>query len=132
MSRPARLKAAKRWISEYRGNNLVRGYKKWFGVSDVCAVLELRMLGVDIPDARLEQARRDEQVRAVQRIQRKQVRTAMDEVMHADETFVFVAGCTPGGAPYGIEQDVADAAWEQSLAWSRVRDEMDADSDLPF
>jgi hypothetical protein len=28
MSRPARLQAAKRWIAEYRGKNLVRGYKK--------------------------------------------------------------------------------------------------------
>src|SRR5687768_8828345 len=64
MSRGARLQAAKRWIAEYRGRNLVRGYGKWFGVSGVCAILELRMLGIDIPDARLEQARRDEQGRA--------------------------------------------------------------------
>ncbi|HYR06623.1 MAG TPA: hypothetical protein VEQ60_02565, partial [Longimicrobium sp.] len=71
LSRTTRLQAAKRWIAEYRGKNLVRGYKKWFGVSEVCAVVELRMLGVDIPDARLEQARRDEQVRAAHRARRK-------------------------------------------------------------
>jgi len=60
LSREKRLKSAKRWLASYRGKNVVRGYRKWFGVSDVCAVLELRMLGVDIPDARLEQARRHE------------------------------------------------------------------------
>lgn len=79
MSRPARLQAAKHWLPTYRGGNLVRGYRKWFGVSDVCAVVELRMLGVEIPDARLEQARRDEQARARRQAQRRTFRAHRGE-----------------------------------------------------
>lgn len=102
MSRAARLRAGVRWIAEYRGKNLVRGYRKWFGVSDVCAVLELRMLGADIPDTRLEQARRDEQARATLRARRKEKHAARPSVHDWDDDFAFIAGCTEGGAPYGI------------------------------
>ena len=70
-------------------------------MSDVCAVLELRMLGVDIADARLEQARRDEQSRATGNARRKQ-KHAGREFGESDETFAFIAGYTEGGAPYGI------------------------------
>lgn len=102
MSRAARLQAARRWIAEYRGKNLVRGYRKWFGVSDVCAVLELRMLGADIPDARLEQARRDEQSRATQRARRKEKYAAPPYPRDWEDEFALIAGYTEGGAPYGI------------------------------
>lgn len=102
MSRDARLQAAKRWIAGYRGKNLVRGYKTWFGVSDVCAVMELRMLGVDLPDARLEQARRDEQARAAHRARRKEKHAAGSPAYESDDEFAFIAGYTEGGAPYGI------------------------------
>lgn len=53
MRRSARLQAAVAWRSSYRGKNLVRGYARWFGVDLVCAILELRMLGVAI-DAEYE------------------------------------------------------------------------------
>lgn len=138
MSRPARLQAAKHWLPTYRGGDLVRDYRKWFGVSEVCAVVELRLLGVDIPDARLEQARRNEQARAAHRARRKQTQAGVDGWVDADEEFAFIAGCTPGGAPYGIEQEVADAAWEQDLAWRRVVNEAGGvdrlfdGADLPF
>jgi hypothetical protein len=102
MSRATRLQAATRWIAQYRGKNLVRGYKKWFGVSDVCAVLELRMLGVGIPDTRLEQARRDEQSRATGRARKKEKYAARPFPRDQDDEFAYIAGYTEGGAPYGI------------------------------
>lgn len=113
MSRGARLQAAKRWIAEYRGRNLVRGYRKWFGVSDVCAVLELRMLGVDTPDARLEQARRDEQARATQSARRKEKHAAESSMGGWDDEFASIAGYTEGGAPYGLTW----AEWEGEDVW---------------
>jgi hypothetical protein len=102
MRRDARLQAAKRWIAEYRGKNLVRGYRKWFGVNGVCAVLELRMLGIDIPDARLEQARRGERARAAQSARRKEKHAAESSMGGWDGELAFIAGCTEGGAPYGV------------------------------
>ena len=52
MQRQARLQAAVKWRSGYCGKNLVRGYARWFGVDLVCAITELRMLGVDVDVAR--------------------------------------------------------------------------------
>lgn len=140
MSRSARLQAAKHWLPAYRGGNLVRGYRKWFGVSDVCAVVELRMLGVDIPDARLEQARRDEQARATHRARRKARHAREPAFGDSDETFAFIAGYTEGGAPYGIEWDDTDAAANEVLLWRRLAQETGIaaaprrydDDDLPF
>lgn len=100
--RAQRLEAAKKWIPTCRDDNMVRRYRKWFGVTELCAVLELRMLGVDIPDARLEQARRNERDRAAHNARRKQKRARTDSFRESDETFAFIAGYTDGGAPYGI------------------------------
>jgi hypothetical protein len=58
MRRPARLQATVAWRTGYGGKNLVRGYARWFGVDLLCAVVELRMLGVEV-DAGYEQQIRD-------------------------------------------------------------------------
>ena len=129
LNRGKRLNVAKQWIETYSGPDLVRGYRTWFGVSEVCAIVELRMLGVEIDEFRLEQATRSEQARAARRQERKHGRVETDD---RDDGIAFVAGYTPGGAPYGIEQDEADAAWEQALAWGRMMNGMDEDDDLPF
>lgn len=137
LSRARRLQQAKRWIAEYRGKNLVRGYRNWFGVSGVCAIVELRMLGVDIPDARLEQARRNEQARAAHRARQKEKYTA--STRECDDEFAFIAGYTEGGAPFGIRWDDADDASVHERArrdaidvvWQATR-LMDDDDDLPF
>jgi hypothetical protein len=113
MSRPARLQVAKRWIAEYRGKNLVRGYRNWFGVSEVCAIVELRMLGVDLPDARLQQARRDEQARAAHRARRKEKHARVRTAVKWNDEFAVIAGYTEGGAPYGITWD----EWGELDVW---------------
>jgi hypothetical protein len=111
LSRARRLQRAKQWLAAYRGKNLVRGYKKWFGVDDVCAVVELRMLGVDLPDARLEQARRNEQARAAHRARQKEKYAR--SIRECDDEFAFIVGYTEGGAPYGVTWD----EWEQLDVW---------------
>ena len=45
-----RLKAAKAWIPQYEGKNLVKGYRKHFGVDILCAIKELQMLGIEFSD----------------------------------------------------------------------------------
>lgn len=139
LSRTARLKKAKRWLAGYRGKNLVRGYAKWFGVDAVCAILELRMLGADIPDARLEQARRAQQARATHRARQREKYSASSSTPEWDDEFAFIAGYTDGGAPYGIRWDDADGGSVQELARRASIDPvrqaarlMDDDEDLPF
>jgi hypothetical protein len=147
-SRARRLRSAKRWLAKYRGKDLVRGYRKRFGVSRVCAILELRMLGVAIPDSRLEQARKDEQDRAALRARRSQKRRALNASGDSDETFAFIAGYTEGGAPYGITWEEVEAldGWPETPpgpfrpARGKARDVprvngipvMDDDESLPF
>lgn len=135
MSRTARLQAAKQWLPSYRGDNLVGGYRKWFGVTEVCALLELRMLGVDIPDPRLEQARRDEQSRAPRRARQSEKHARAIEADGWDPDFAFIAGYTEGGAPYGIAWD--DAAADEVREWHRLAEAAGIpprgfDDDLPF
>lgn len=138
-SRTMRLQAAKQWIAEYPGKNLVRGYKKRFGVGDVCAVLELRMLGVDISDARLEQARRDQRSRPTRRARQKEKHARTTLFPDSDDEFAFIAGYTEGGAPFGIRWDEADEASDDERARRAAADVvrqaarlMDDDDDLPF
>ena len=67
MRRPARLEAGLQWKTEYDGKNLVRGYVRWFGVDLLCAVFELRMLGVEVDAAYEQQLRRTIMARAAAR-----------------------------------------------------------------
>jgi len=51
MKRPQRLQSAKSWLETYEGNNVVKAYRKRYGVDHNCAFTELEMLGVPIdPD----------------------------------------------------------------------------------
>jgi len=51
MKRPQRLESAKSWLETYEGNNVVKAYRKRYGVDYNCAFTELEMLGVPIdPD----------------------------------------------------------------------------------
>ena len=111
-TRVQRLEAAKKWSSNCRDDNLVRRYRKWFGVTELCAVLELRMLGVDISDAQLEHARRNERGRATANLRRMQKRTRTDTFRQSDDTFAFIVDYTEGDAPYGV-------TWEEMEALER-------------
>jgi hypothetical protein len=113
LSRARRLQRAKRWLASYRGKNVIRGYKKWFAVDDVCAVVELRMLGVDIPDARLEQARRDEQARAAHRARQKEKYAPRASLRTWDDELALIAGYAEEGAPYGVTWD----EWGEMDVW---------------
>jgi hypothetical protein len=130
LSRGNRLTLAKPWVPTYSGRSLIRGYATWFGVSEVCAIVELRMLGVDVPDALLQQARRSEQARAAMRAGRKQPQASEDGWPDSGEEFAFIAGYTPGGIPYGIAREDANTGRGPARAPGGEMD--DTDDDLPF
>lgn len=48
--REYRLSSAKNWIKTYEGDNIVWGYSKKYSVDKLCAVKELRMIGVEISE----------------------------------------------------------------------------------
>src|SRR3974390_399543 len=57
MKRRGRLSSARAtgWVEEYKGRNIIAGYSKWFAVDLLCALVELRLLGVKIDQGREEQ-----------------------------------------------------------------------------
>jgi hypothetical protein len=46
MKQPGRLQSAKGWLSIYKGNNILKGCRKQYGVDLLCAIRELEMLGI--------------------------------------------------------------------------------------
>jgi len=76
MRRPARLQAAVQWRAGYGGKNIVRSYARWFGVDLLCAIAELRMLGVAVEAEYEQQIRRTIAARAEERARRRAARLA--------------------------------------------------------
>ena len=54
MRRAGRLQAARHWLPTFKGKNVVRGYRRWFGVDIKCALIELQMLGVKLDPVHVE------------------------------------------------------------------------------
>ncbi len=82
MKRSARLQSAQSWIPTYRGKNIVRGYHNWYGVDLLCAIRELRMLGVAV-NAEYEQRVRDTiEQKAKARARRREERQRAQEIDH--------------------------------------------------
>ena len=110
MKRNQRLQSAKQWISTYEGKNLVRGYKKHFGVDEVCALLELKALGRPINDERIENARKSASRKGEITALRRQARESeFNPYPDSDEHYYFVAGHTSSGFAYGITWEQAEA-----------------------
>ncbi|MCB9678233.1 MAG: hypothetical protein H6737_24240 [Alphaproteobacteria bacterium] len=107
MTRKQRLAAAPKWRRTYGGHNVVRAYAKWFGVDRMCALTELRMLGVKIDPVYAAQVERDRNKPIRPRKPKKQPADELPEGygVEWDDELAFIAGYTDGGAPYGISWD---------------------------
>jgi hypothetical protein len=112
MNRAARLQsaAATSWVKNYRGKNIVRGgYCRWFGVDALCAVVELRALGVPIDAEREQELRNAAESRAKAKAERKRSQKMNQEQAMRDSngTYQFISGYSPGGVPEGV-------TWEEA------------------
>lgn len=101
MKREKRLKAAKAWIPQYEGKNLVKEYRKHFGVDILCAIKELQMLGIEFSDSYIEQVKRTVESQREQR-QREKIEKEQQPYLDSDDTFADIGGYTSGGFPYGV------------------------------
>lgn len=103
MKRESRLQSARAWIAKYEGKNIVKGYSKWYGVDLLCAINELRMLGIQVDEEREKQIRATLLGRSRARQRKKPLQQQGIEQLDpdSDETFAFIAGHTSGGLPYG-------------------------------
>jgi hypothetical protein len=119
--RAQRLASAPQWLPTYTGKDIVKGYRKHYGVDWQTAFTELEMLGVAIDPARKEQTLQTVQQQAELRRQKKQERLAEQEAAalgwDQDDTFAVIIGYTSGGAPYGL-------TWEE---WEALEGSEDFD-----
>lgn len=108
MNRAGRLQAAKYWLTKYEGKSIVRGYSKHFGVTKICAVIELRMLGHEISEKYLEKLKADElqkQRLAEKRKREKELNLSNSMHQYSDDTFYFISGHTSNDILYGLKYD---------------------------
>ena len=110
MKSAARLQSAKSWIPTYTGSNIIKGYKNWFGVDLICAVRELRCLGIKLDEQYISAAMksREQSIILKQKKREENEKKFKDPLFDSDDNFYFIAGYTSGGAPYGITWEEAE------------------------
>ncbi len=105
LKRARRLALARNWIKTYPGTHLVKGYSKKFAVNKLCAVKELRMIGVEISEAYQNQLTDSMATLSKQRQWSKQEqedRLNASSELESDDHFGMIVGYTSGGFAYGI------------------------------
>jgi hypothetical protein len=100
-NRVQRLQSAKQWLLKYEGKNIVKGYRKHFGVDIMCAIAEIQMLDYEITPEYSESVKRNIEAEQIKQKLKKAAQKE-DDVLCCDSTFYYIAGYTSGGAPYGI------------------------------
>jgi hypothetical protein len=129
MNRAGRLRSAPHWLTSQTGRTAIqiaKSYRKRFGVDWPCAIRELEMLGIRLDPAWVAQLGRN--LEGAQRARRQRLERHKSEVAEydpdSDENFAYIAGYTPGGAPFGI-------TWEE---WKgmEAEDHRSAEPECPF
>jgi hypothetical protein len=104
-----RLEKAPAWIAERNGkpNNMLRRYKRYFGVDWECAIAELNSLGLVFDPDYLVELR----VSVGQDLKTQKVHTPITRIEFdnhrgieptSNEQLAFIAGYTSGVFPYGV------------------------------
>ena len=124
LKRPARLIMASEWIKVYNGKNLISGYAKWFGVDKICAMNELKIIGVTISEAMEKQVLASVKARIEQKRIMKEKRNFVDDKdIDSDENFAYIAGYTSGGAPYGLTHEEMKRIESEEIEYSMLLQE---------
>lgn len=119
MDRNRRLQSAKSWMATYEGKNMVRSYAKRYRTDLLCAIQELKLLGVEIKPEYENAVRQTIAQRIEQNRKKKEAKLAFEEFEGVNEyqgwDFAYIAGYTSGGAPYGIR-------WEDMPSEEETKD----------
>ena len=109
-NRTKRLKLGPKWLSGYTGKNPVRGYARHFSVDLICAITEIRMLGYSVSEEYESAVKRSIADRNLQRKKKREAKAAaanpQDDISIGE--FIFIAGYTSNGVPYGIRREETD------------------------
>ncbi|MGG1674285.1 hypothetical protein ACIFOT_00910 [Neobacillus sp. NRS-1170] len=129
-NRNARLQNAMKWMEQYTGKNIAKGYSNWFGVDLFCAIKELELLGYKFKESYKKQLQQSLIARQKQKERRKKEKELDYE--YYDGTYYYVEGFTLNGIPDGI-MDVEENEDDEyrEIIFKNLRSIID-DEDLPF
>ena len=119
MRRQNRLEVAKHWVKTYVGKNIIKGYQNWFGVDLICAVKELKILGIKLDEQYIDQALKNmtQLILLKQKKDKEKKKHELDNIYDSDENFYFIAGYTSCGFPYGIKWEEIETQNEPSFSY---------------
>ena len=105
-TRQVRLMVAADWVKKYNGKHIISSYAKWFGVDKICAITELRVLGILIPESLENQIKESIKTRTENKclVEARKKDAALDD-NESDEYIGYIIGYTSGGAPYGLTHE---------------------------
>jgi predicted DNA-binding WGR domain protein len=102
--REQRLNKARQWALTYQGTHIVRDYRRRFNLDYACGLEDMKSIGALSPE-KFESMKRAEEIRLQKKKEQrelKQEQAVYDRFPDSDDTFFYIAGYTPGGAPYGV------------------------------
>ena len=101
--REQRLRKARQWVLTYTGAHIVRAYRKRFNVDYTCALADLEEIGALQPE-KLVILKQNEEIRLQKKRAEKEagrVQEFYELFPDSDDRFMYIAGYTSGGAPFG-------------------------------
>jgi hypothetical protein len=108
MVRKSRLQSAKIWIETYNGKNFVKGYSNKYKVDKLCALKELRLLGVELSethDVQINKSLEDLMNKRQLAKLKKEEDLNSGFKLDSDDEFAFIIGYTSGRSSYGIRHN---------------------------
>ena len=81
----------------------MKGYAKWFGVDWLCALNELKLLGIVFTPSAEQQILTSYNQRIAQKRIKKSVPTDFEmPLIECNENYAYIAGYTSNGVPFGV------------------------------
>ncbi len=127
MNRKARLKdARKEWLPAQQGTDLLGAYERWYGVDPLCAMTDLRLLGVVISEEHEAQVRASVEQRAKERAAKRAERQRAEQQRAAAKRAAKQRAAKQRAAtmpvhPAELYDDVEPIEWSWSEAMESPR-----------
>jgi hypothetical protein len=129
-NRQDRIQNAKKWIEQYNGKNIVKGYSNYFGVNLHCAITELEMIGIKVKSSYKEQVI---QSLTAKQNDKESLKSKNEwEQDEEDESLYYIAGYTSNGVPYGLSMEEIEKNHVDVLRETKKRSHYIHDENLPF